>query len=181
MIPLVRISKIIWKDQFVEKLAVKHGVSVQEAEEVLSAKPHLRKVSKGSVKDENVYAAYGQTNTGRYLIVFYIRKLTGVLLPYRRAIWTTRKGNTMRDKDKTIDPLPDSFETDKKAGEFWDAHSTMDYQEHLEATDDTIEISERVFEVQVAEDVFKKLQQEAMTHRQSVPKVVDKILRKELA
>ena len=57
----------------------------------------------------------------------------------------------------------------------------MDYQEHLEATDDTIEISERVFEVQVAEDVFKKLQQEAASLHQPVPKIVDKILRKELA
>jgi hypothetical protein len=37
----------------------------------------------------------------------------------------------------------------------------MDYQEHLEASDDMIDISERVFEVQVAEDVFKKLQQQA--------------------
>ena len=87
----------------------------------------------------------------------------------------------MEDKDKAIDPLPDSFETEEKAGEFWDNHSTMDYQEHLEATDDSIEISERVFEVQVAEDVFKKLQREAASLHQSVPTVVDQILRKELA
>jgi len=55
----------------------------------------------------------------------------------------------MRDKDKTIDTLPDSFETEEKAGAFWDAHSTMDYQEHLEPSDDTVEISESVFELQV--------------------------------
>jgi hypothetical protein len=87
----------------------------------------------------------------------------------------------MTDKDKTIDPLPDSFETEEQAGAFWDAHSTMDYQQHLEATNDTIEISERVFEVQVAEDVFRKLQHEAAALHQPVPKLVDKILRKELA
>jgi hypothetical protein len=87
----------------------------------------------------------------------------------------------MSDKDKTIDPLPDSFESEGKAGAFWDAHSTMDYQEHLEPSDDRFEISERVFEVQVAEDVFQKLQQEASSLHQSVPTVVDKILRKELA
>lgn len=86
----------------------------------------------------------------------------------------------MSDKDKAIDPLPDSFETEEQAGEFWDSHSTMDYPQHLEATDDTFEISERVFEVQVAEDVFKKLQQEAASLHQSVPRVVDEILRKEL-
>jgi len=57
----------------------------------------------------------------------------------------------------------------------------MDYQEHLEATDDTIEIGERMFEVQVAEDVFKKLQEQAASLHQPVPKVVDEILRKELS
>lgn len=77
----VVIRRIIWKDQFVEKLAQKHGVSIMEAEEVLSENPHIRRVSKGRVRDENVYAAYGQTGGGRYLIVLYIRKISGALLP----------------------------------------------------------------------------------------------------
>lgn len=29
-------------------------------------------------------------------------------------------------KDKTIEPLPESFETAEQAGEFWDTHSTME-------------------------------------------------------
>lgn len=81
MISPVVITRIIWKDQFVEKLAEKHGVSITETEEVLFAEPHIRKMSKGQVKGENVYAAYGQTKGGRYLIVFYILKLTGAILP----------------------------------------------------------------------------------------------------
>ena len=88
----------------------------------------------------------------------------------------------MKDVDKTIDPLPDSFESEEAAGEFWDTHSLTDYEDHLEAADDvTFEISERVFEIQVAEDVFKKLQEQAASLHQPVPKVVDEILRKELA
>jgi uncharacterized DUF497 family protein len=80
------ITQIIWKAQFVEKLVVKHGVSPEEAEEVLHSKPHIRKVGRGRVKGEHVYAAYGQSAAGqsaagRYLMVFYIRKLTGTLLP----------------------------------------------------------------------------------------------------
>jgi hypothetical protein len=90
------------------------------------------------------------------------------------------KGITMENKSKTIDPLPDSFETEEEAGAFWDAHSTIDYEEYLEPADDVIEIRERIFEVQVAEDVFQKLQQEATSLHQSVPKVVDQILRKQL-
>lgn len=75
------INEIIWKDQFVEKLETKHGVSIEKVEEVLQEKPFIRKVSKGKVKGENVYAAFGQTFGGRYLIIFYIRKKTGTILP----------------------------------------------------------------------------------------------------
>lgn len=75
------LKQIIWKPQFIEKLAVKHGVSVTEVEDVLKANPFIRKVGKGHVKGENVYAAYGQSAAGRYLVVFYIRKISGALLP----------------------------------------------------------------------------------------------------
>lgn len=75
------IRQIIWKDQFVEKLATKHGVEIEEVEEILQSKPHVRKVGKGNVKGENVYAAFGQTVSGRYLVVFYIRKPAGAVLP----------------------------------------------------------------------------------------------------
>ncbi len=86
----------------------------------------------------------------------------------------------MENKNKIIDSLPDSFATEEEAGAFWDTHSTADYAEYLEPADDIIEIRKRVFEIQVAEDVFQKLQQEATSLHQSVPKVVDQILRKGL-
>ncbi|MEK6282589.1 MAG: hypothetical protein AABN95_19690 [Acidobacteriota bacterium] len=86
----------------------------------------------------------------------------------------------MEDKNKRIDPLPDSFETAEAAGAFWDAHSTIGYEEHFEPAEDVIEIRNRVFEVEIAQDVFEKLQKEATSLQQSVPKVVDQILRKEL-
>ena len=87
----------------------------------------------------------------------------------------------MKSTDKKIDPLPESFESEEAAGEFWDTHSLADYEAHLEAADDvTFEISERVFEVRVAEDVYKKLQEQAASLHQPVPKVVDEILRREL-
>src|SRR5437588_7093203 len=85
-----------------------------------------------------------------------------------------------KHEERNNDPLPDSFATEEEAGEFRDTHSTMEYQEHLEATDDTIGNGERVFAVQVAQDVFKKLQQEAASVRQPPRKIVDKILRKQL-
>ena len=90
----------------------------------------------------------------------------------------------MFTKDEATDrgPLADSFASEEEAGEFWDTHSLTDYEEHLEVANDVrFEISERVFEVQVAEDIFKKLQEQAASLKQPVPKVVDEILRRELA
>lgn len=87
----------------------------------------------------------------------------------------------MENRKKAIDPLPDSFDSEEAAGEFWDSHSTMDYQQYLEASDDRIEIRERAFEIQVAEDVFKKLQEQSASLHLPMPKIVDEILRKELA
>ncbi len=86
----------------------------------------------------------------------------------------------MENKNRIRDPLPDSFATEEEAGEFWDSHSTMDYIEYLEPVDDVIDLKQRVFDVQVKEDVFQRLQEEAKTLHQPVPKVLDRILRKTL-
>lgn len=56
----------------------------------------------------------------------------------------------------------------------------MDYAEYLQPTEDVIQIKHRVFEVQLEEDVFQRLRQEAASLHQSIPKVVDQILRKSL-
>lgn len=72
---------VIWKDQFVEKLAVKHGVSTDEAEEALFGGPLVRRIEPGRVEGEDIYAAYGRTDAGRYLVVFFIRKAVNTALP----------------------------------------------------------------------------------------------------
>ncbi len=87
----------------------------------------------------------------------------------------------MENKNKTKDILPENFETEAEAGEFWDMHSTMDYAEYLELSEDTIKIKKRVFEIQIEEEVFNKLQQEATNSAKSVPEIANRILRKNLA
>ena len=77
----MRLYEVIWKDKFIDKLEVKHGVSTDEVEEALFGKPHVRRAQKGHVKGEDLYAAYGQTDSGRHLIVFFIRKEQTAALP----------------------------------------------------------------------------------------------------
>ena len=58
-----------------------YGVYTYEVEEVLFGKPHIRRAQKGRIKGEDLYMAYGQSDAGRYLIVFFIRKEQTDALP----------------------------------------------------------------------------------------------------
>ena len=72
----MRIEGIIWLRQIVDKLALKHQVNVNEVEETLNNKPKIRFVEKGLRKNENIYMALGQTDSGRYLSILFIYKLS---------------------------------------------------------------------------------------------------------
>jgi uncharacterized DUF497 family protein len=76
----MNISGIVWLDAIVDKLAQKHGVDIDEVEEVFSVAPRFRFVAKGNRADEDVYMATGQTASGRYLSVLFIRKVNGKAL-----------------------------------------------------------------------------------------------------
>ena len=68
------IDDFIWLPDIVEKLATKHKVTQDEVEEVFFRGPHFRFVESGYRFGEDVYSALGQTDGGRYLIVFFIKK-----------------------------------------------------------------------------------------------------------
>jgi uncharacterized DUF497 family protein len=74
------IDDFIWLPEIEDKLAVKHQVSTQEAEEVFFNRPSFRFVELGNRPGEDVYSVCGQTNAGRYLIVFFIYKAGNIAL-----------------------------------------------------------------------------------------------------
>ena len=76
----MRIIDILWLPDIVEKLAVKHDVQPLEVEEVLLGRPGFRRLERGKVQGEDLYTAMGQTDAGRYLIVYFTRKAGGVAL-----------------------------------------------------------------------------------------------------
>jgi len=69
---LLTINNIIWIDEIVDKLAYKHNVRINEVEEMLNNKPQIRFQEKGKRRNEDVYIALGQTESGRYLAVLFI-------------------------------------------------------------------------------------------------------------
>jgi hypothetical protein len=63
----------------------KHGVSREEVCQIIQGDAMFRFVENGHRRGENVYAALGRTEAGRYLIVFFIHKPD-----YRILILTAR-------------------------------------------------------------------------------------------
>ncbi|MCP4659926.1 MAG: BrnT family toxin [bacterium] len=70
----MRIAYIIWLDDFVDKLRRKHAVEPEEVEEVLTSGPYFFFAEKGHREGENVYGAFGQSDAGRYLVIYFIYK-----------------------------------------------------------------------------------------------------------
>jgi len=77
---MMKITGFIWLETVVDKLYLKHNVFPEEVEEVFTNKPRLRKMNKGRFQGEDVYRALGQSNAGRYLVVFFIHKLSNEAL-----------------------------------------------------------------------------------------------------
>ena len=74
------IDDFIWLPSILDKVEVKHRVSQDEAEEIFFNRPRYRFVESGHRKGEDVYAASGQTEAGRYLVVFFIHKASNTAL-----------------------------------------------------------------------------------------------------
>lgn len=70
----MEIRGLIWLDEIVDKLAWNHNVGRTEVLETLSSGPRIRFVEKGHREGENVYAAFGRSAEGRYLVVFFVLK-----------------------------------------------------------------------------------------------------------
>ena len=71
----MKINRIIILRNFLEKIERKHQVTSDEIREVFDNIPSFRKIEKGDIKGEDLYGAYGQTNEGRYISIFFIYKI----------------------------------------------------------------------------------------------------------
>ena len=70
----MEIKEIIIPFDVEQKLIWKHNIQAYEVEEVFQRHPEIRFIAGGKVRGEDLYAASGQTDDGRYLIVFFLKK-----------------------------------------------------------------------------------------------------------
>lgn len=90
----MNITGIIWLEDIVSKITIKHNVSKQEVVEILSHKPFFLFVENGFKKGENVYSAMGRTKAGRYLVVFFVYKRN------KDALIISARGMSQKEKRK---------------------------------------------------------------------------------
>jgi uncharacterized DUF497 family protein len=72
----MHIEFIVCPPDIEDKLAWKHHLTVNEARQVLVNRPRIRFAEKGHLPGDDVYGAFGQTFTGRYVVVYFIYKPT---------------------------------------------------------------------------------------------------------
>jgi len=69
------VRSVIWLEEIEDKVIRKHRVWPDEVEQLFANRPRVRFMECGHVPGEDLYAAFGQTDAGRYLTVYFIRKL----------------------------------------------------------------------------------------------------------
>lgn len=84
-------DEIIWLPEFEDKIRAKHRISRDEIKELFQGRPRYKLMEKGRVPGENLYRAFGQTDDGRYLLVFFIYKSRGRALPISSREATERE------------------------------------------------------------------------------------------
>ncbi|MBI4769004.1 MAG: BrnT family toxin [Chloroflexi bacterium] len=90
----MHIERVIWLEEVVDKLEIKHGVEQDEVRAVLFGQPLFKRAGRGRRRGEDVYHALGQTEEGRYLIVIFILK------PGSRALILSARD--MDDKERRL-------------------------------------------------------------------------------
>ncbi len=69
----MRIADFEWDDGNVLHLALGHGIEPEEAEEVLTVAPLIRKTKRGH------YAAFGPSQSGRLMVIVFEWKTEGIV------------------------------------------------------------------------------------------------------
>ena len=96
----MKIRDIIWLLEVEEKIIVKHHVWPEGVEAVLQSQPYVRFMERGHVPNQDLYAAFGRTLSGRYLTVLYILKESQTVLIVTARDMTRKEKKTYGRRGK---------------------------------------------------------------------------------
>ena len=62
-----------------------------------------------------------------------------------------------KNRKKKRDPLPEEFNSLEEAGEFWDTHSSADYEDYMKEVHFDVELKRRAHDVRVTNEVLREI------------------------
>lgn len=66
-----------------------------------------------------------------------------------------------KSKKRTRDPLPEQFSSPEEAGEFWDTHSGVDYEDYMREVHFDVNLKRGAHEVRVADELLREVRKVA--------------------
>ncbi len=60
-----------------------------------------------------------------------------------------------KNKESKRDPLPEQFQSLEDAGEFWDTHSSADYEEYMREEHFDVDLKRHSTEVRVSDELMR--------------------------
>jgi hypothetical protein len=166
---LITINDIIWLNRIVEKLAWKHNVLPSEVEEVLGGDCKFFFKKKGKVDGENLYNALGTTDSGRFLSIFFIKKLGNkALIITARALIIAREDDMKKNKDiKEMSVM--------EASDFWDEHDFGEFDDVKMVRSIEFSLRKKKY-VGINEDLYSAIKKKAKKLHKSEDTLINKWL-----
>ena len=84
------------------------------------------------------------------------------------------------NKKRGVDPIPEEFDSYEEAAEFWDTHDTTDYPDSFRSVEVESEFRSRRYEVELEEEVIRKLRAQARQKGVTVSQLASDMLREHL-
>ncbi|HMG72396.1 MAG TPA: CopG family antitoxin [Pyrinomonadaceae bacterium] len=88
--------------------------------------------------------------------------------------------NARSKRTKARDPLPEHFNTIEEAAEFWDTHSTTDYEEYFKEVDCQFDIKKRTHLISIDGAVYDRIRAIAKKKRIPADKLVSRWIKEKL-
>lgn len=86
----------------------------------------------------------------------------------------------MKDKSKSIEPIPEEFSSYEEAAEFWDTHDTTDYLTVSRPVPVKSEFRGRYYEIEIEASVAEALRSQAKQQGVSPGSLASELLRQQL-
>jgi len=86
-----------------------------------------------------------------------------------------------KSRIKSRDPLPEHFSSIEEAGEFWDSHSSADYEEYMRDAHFEVDLKRNVHEVRITNQLRREVRRRARQHGVAAETLVNLWLHEKLA